>query len=247
MFRQVSFLALVAAVALAGNPLLAGGPPMLCLPIDGVTAENADECAKLFADGLESKLFPPEGRFRPLELREFANQWYLTFYIRDDVTLSEVESALEHSNFSIPRDRLHFFGHVVLEIDASATVPKEVAAGLDAIAFVSVGESEAKANCLLLTVDMPYPEKDFRAVPQALGNCTFQPNDLSSDPPSESATPVTAEQLPNYNAFQEVLAKRDANLSDIRWTAAHACRSVGGVAVQDANGKLNTAQAAVAR
>jgi len=248
MFRQLSFFAVLVAIWLGSSQARAGGPPMLCLPIDGVTAENADECTKLLTARLESKLFPKAEEFRPIEIRQFGDQWYLTFYFADDVALSEVETALEDSNFSIPRERLHFFGHVVLEIDAGSAPSKELVAGLEALEFVSVSESKAITNHLLLTVDMPYPEKDFRAVPEALGDSSFQPNDLSSDLSAKSATTVTAEQLPNHNAFQEVLAKRDAKLSDIRWTTVFACRSVGGVAVPEADGKLSkTAQAAISR
>jgi hypothetical protein len=248
MFRHLSFFAVLSAIVLASGQARAGGPPMLCLPIDGVTAENVDECTKLLTAKLESKLFPKAEEFRPIEIRQFGDQWYLTFYFADDVALSEVEAALEGSSFSIPRDRLHIFGHVVLEIDAGAIPSKELVAGLEALELVSVGASEATPNHLLLTVDMPYPEKDFRAVPEAIDDSSFQPNDLSSDLSAESSTPATAEQLPNYNAFQEVLAKRDAKLSDIRWTTAFACRSVGGVAVPQADGKLSkTAQAAISR
>jgi hypothetical protein len=248
MFRQLSFFALLAALVLARGQAMAGGPPMLCLPIDGVTAENVDECTELLTTKLEGKLFPKAEGFREIEVRQFADQWYVTFYFADDVALSEVETALEGSSFSIPRERLHFFGYVVLEIDAGASAAKELAAGLDTLEFVSVGETEAKQNRLLLTVDMPYPDKDFRRTPEAIGNATFKWNGLSSDPSAKLDVAATAEQLPKYNSFEVLLANHDAKLHDIRWTTAHACRSVGGVAVPDADGKLSkTAQAAIAR
>ena len=247
MFRQLFLIAIVTAVGFAGQAR-AGGPPMLCLPIDGVTAENVRECTKLLAAKLESKLFPKAEDFRPINVRQFGDQWYLTFYFADDVALSEVESALEGSRFSIPRDQLHFFGHLVLEIDASSIPPKDLAAGLDALAYISVGESEATPHRLLLTVDMPYPEKDFRSVPEAMAECRFQPHGVSSDPSANSAQPATAEQLPTYNSLHDVLAKREAKLSDVRWTTEFACRCVGGVAAPDADGNPSkTAQAAIAR
>jgi hypothetical protein len=237
----------MAAVGLAGTRALAGGPPMLCLPIDGITAVNVDAFTTLLATRLDSKLFPQEGKFRRLEVREFSDQWYVTFYFREDVTLGEVERALKGSSFSIPRDRLRFFGHVVLEIDAGTTAPKDLAAAMDAIEYVSIGELEVKPNRLLLTIDMPYPEKDFRAVPDAIVGAAFQWNDLSSAPSPESDSLATAEQLPTCDTLSERLARRNAKLVDIRWTTAHACRCVGGVAAEDADRKLNTAQAAVAR
>ena len=248
MFRQLSFFALLAALVFARSQAMAGGPPMLCLPIDGVMAENVDECTELLTTKLESKLFPKAGGFRAIEVRQFGDQWYLTFYFANDVTLSEVATALEGSSFSIPRDRLHFFGYIVLEIDAGASPPSDLATGLDALEFVSVSETETKQNRLLLTVDMPYPEKDFRRTPEAIGNVTFKWNGLSSDTSAKLDVAATAEQLPNCNSFEELLAKHGAKLHDIRWTTAHACRSVGGVAVPDAGGKLSkTAQAAVVR
>jgi hypothetical protein len=248
MFRQRIVFALVAALFLASGQARAGGPPMLCLPIDGVTAENADECTKLLAAKLGKMVFPGNEDFRQIEIRQFGKQWYLTFYFVEDVALIDLESALEGSNFSIPRDRLHFFGHVVLDIDAGATSPDELKAGLKAIKYVSVGESETKENRILLTIDMPYPEKDLRRAPEAVSDNAFQWNDLSSNPSAKAEAPATAQQLPNDNAFHVVLAKHGAKLHDIRWTTANACRVVGSVAVDESNGKLSkTAQAAIAR
>jgi hypothetical protein len=247
MFRQTFLIAMAVALVLSGQAR-AGGPPMLCLPIDGVTAENVDECTKLLVSGLESKLFPKVGKFRQIEVRQVGEQWYLTFYFADDVALSEVDAALEDSRFSIPRDRLHFFGHLLLEIDAGAGAANELAAGLNAFEFVAVGEQEASKSRLLLTVDMPYPKQDFRAAPEFIGNGEFTWNGLSSEPSVESDVPATAQQLPNHKAFEKLLEKHDAKLRDIRWTASHACRSVGGVAVPETDGKLSkAAQAAVAR
>jgi hypothetical protein len=248
MYRKLSFIAIVAALGLAAGQARAGGPPMLFLPLDGVTAENAAECTKLLAAKLENKVFPGNEDFRPIEVRQFGKQWYLTFYFLEDVALSDVESALEGSSFSIPRDRLHFFGHVVLAIDAGATPPDDLKADLKALEYVSVGDSETEQSRTLLTVDMPYPEKDLRRTPEAVGDNSFQWNDLSSNPSAKSDQPATAEQLPNDHLFQKVLARHDAKLHDIRWTTANACRVVGGVAVQEADGKLSkTAQAAVSR
>jgi hypothetical protein len=248
MYRKLSFVSMMAALVLAAGQARAGGPPMLCLPIDGVTTENAGECARLLADKLENQIFPGNEDFRPIEIRQFGNQWYLTFYFVEDVALSDLESALDGSRFTIPRDRLHFFGHVVLDIDAGATPLDDLKTSLEALAYVAVGSSETEQNRILLTVDMPYPEKDLRRTPEAVRQNSFQWNDLSSNPSARSNEPASAEQLPNDRHFQKTLAKHDAKLRDIRWTTANACRVVGGVAVQEADGKLSkTAQAAVAR
>jgi len=248
MFRQLLIFAMVAALFLTSGQARAGGPPMLCLPIDGVTAENADECTKLLAAKLGNKVFPGNEDFRPIAIRQFGKQWYLTFYFVKDVALSDVETALEGSSFSIPRERLHFFGHVVLEIDAGATSPDELKEALTALEYVSVGESESKENRILLTIDMPYPEKDLRRTPEAVSDNAFQWNDFSSNPSAKAESPATAEQLPTDNALHVLLAKQDAKLHDIRWTTDNACRVVGGVAAQEGDGKLNkTAQAAVTR
>ena len=42
MFRRTSQIAIAAAIALMPTLLLAGGPPRLSFPIEGVTAETAD-------------------------------------------------------------------------------------------------------------------------------------------------------------------------------------------------------------
>jgi hypothetical protein len=239
---------MVAALGIAAGQVRAGGPPMLCLPIDGVTAENVDECTKLLAAGLENKLFPGSDDFRPIEVREFGRQWYVTFFFIADVALSDMEAALKGSSYSIPRDRLHFFGHVVLEIDAGATLPKDLLASLDALEYISVGESDTKENRMQLTVDMPYPKQDLRRVPHAVNDDKFQWNNLSSDLSAKSQASATAEQLPNYSVFKAILAKHEAKLHDIRWTTANACRVVGGVAANNADGKLSkTVQATVER
>jgi hypothetical protein len=104
-----------------GIPVVAGGAygrrtPFLCLPVDGVTAENVEACTKLLNSKLEDKLFPHSSKLYGVKLIERANQWYLAFYMDHDVRLSDVQSALESTEFSIPQDRLHLFGHAILDI-----------------------------------------------------------------------------------------------------------------------------------
>ncbi len=46
MIRKLSIPTVAALFLLIPAKLMAGGPPRLFMPLDGVTAANADECAK---------------------------------------------------------------------------------------------------------------------------------------------------------------------------------------------------------
>ena len=88
-----------------------GGPPRLCLPVDGVTSATANQCADRIAQALG------ERAVGKVVVRENDKQWYVLFhYDAKRVTLAELDQALKGSAFSIPRDKLRLFGHVMLEI-----------------------------------------------------------------------------------------------------------------------------------
>ena len=57
MSFRLSLVTLAIVLGLMPLELLAGGPPRLCLPVDGVTADNADECAARLASALKDKLW----------------------------------------------------------------------------------------------------------------------------------------------------------------------------------------------
>lgn len=231
MLRTTSFFAVAAVLLLLPAQLLAGGPPWLCLPIDGVTSENVKACTDLLTSKLKTKLSPHVRQNRGFDLRQHSNQWYLTFYMGEDVGLGEVEAAVKGSPFSVPRDKLRLFGHVILQIDARKATPKQLLADLEALDYVSVAESKDKEDLLLVTVDMPYPVENGGRDRETVGWDKFQRNDFASDQSTKSESPTTARKLPGYNAFRDLVAKHNASLRDIRWSTNYACRPHGGVAV----------------
>lgn len=236
------FLILAAAfVAVLPASVLAGGPPELCLPVDGVTAENSGRCADLLTTKLAEKLWSESRQDRGLRMQQHAGQWYVTFYMKEDVGLNEVESALAKSGFSIPRDKLHMFGHTILEIDGGNTATSELLAALKSLPHTAVAESKRNGGTLLVTLDMPYPQFRNRGESASLALDTFRRNDFSSDQATKSESPATPQLLPSYSAIRDVVAKHNLRLKEIRWSTDYACRTVGCVAVPNSNPPVRTA------
>jgi hypothetical protein len=228
MCRKLLMVAALAAAALLPGRLIAGGPPWLCLPIDGVTAGNAAACTELINAKLGTKLWKHDGPYAGgATIRRDKDQQYMTFYMQEDIRLSEIEAALKGTEFSIPRDRLRLFGHVILEIDAGQTPPAALLESLGKLDQVSVAESQAEKNLLLVTAEMPYPVVRDRPKPDFIGWVKFVRNDYLSQGPSKTDSPTTRDSLPSYDGFRDLVAKHDASLKDIRWSMAHACRALG--------------------
>jgi hypothetical protein len=234
-----SLLAIVAVLLFSSKSAFAGGPPLLCLPIDGVTADSSDEATALLAERLDKKLFPGSGAYSDVEIREHNGQWYAMLYMREDIALNEIDAALKDTEFSIPREKLRFFGHVVLEIDADQTAAKTLQHELEETSYVSVVETKSKDGHLHLTVEMPYPASDSRQHRDAIFDDAFVWNGYTTDSSSESASPASAEALPDYKAFREIIAKLDARLRDVRWSTEYACRAVGCVVKPTDEGLTN--------
>lgn len=101
----------------------AGGATLLHLPIAGVTAENRDRCAELFAE-----------KFRPVLIdwkngdvkmtKEGSSDVVVLRPDRGQISLSDVESALEGSPFTIERERLEYFGLLRICIKETADYEK---------------------------------------------------------------------------------------------------------------------------
>jgi hypothetical protein len=234
MFQKLSFVAVVAVGVLLPERVFAGGPPWLNIPIDGVTAENVQACTELLASKLDHKRWQHAGSFDDkFRLLQYADQWYLTFFMGEDVALSEVERALKGSEFSIPRDRLHMFGHVILEIDARDASPQKLVSDLDGLEYVSIEESQPAKDRFLVTVNMPYPVQYERPNEASLDLGSFQWNDFASDQSVRSQPEATARMLPSLDAFRALVEKHGASLEDIRWSVHYACRAQGSVAVSD--------------
>jgi hypothetical protein len=231
MSRTLSLFTVAAVLLLSPARLIAGGPPWLCLPVDGVTPDNVKQCADLLGAKLKDKMSQHPGWDRGVEMRKHDNQYYLAFYMGEDVGLREVEAALAGSRFSVSRDRLRLFGHVILEIDARKATDKELLAALEALNHVSVAKSEHEDDLLVVTVDMPYPVEDNRRERLTAGWEKFHRNDFASDQATKSEPAATSRSLPSYEAMRSIVARHKATLKDVRWSTNYACRPLGGVAV----------------
>jgi hypothetical protein len=230
MIRNLVNGVVVAAFLLVPACLMAGGPPMLCLPIDGVTSANVEACTRLLNAKLGDKVWPHASRLQGVKVMQKSNQWYLAFYMEKDVRLSELNAALSGSEFSIPKDRLQLFGHVVLEIQSPEESRPTILTALTGIPHVAVEESKTQGDLLSATIDMPYPIDKAREEMESLDWDKFQRNDLNSTPSTQPRIPVTRQQLPGYDKIREVVMKHEASLNDIRWSNQYVCRAAGGVA-----------------
>ncbi len=239
MKRKALLLAGGALLLVLPRPAAAGGPPWLCLPVDGVTADNARECGELLGAKLESKLWQHDGPYREVRVNRHRDQWYASMSISQDVRLSEVEAALKGSPFSVPRDKLRLFGHVVLEIDAGATPAKALLAAVDALDTATIAASEEHDGRLLVTVEMPYPKAPHR---DAVGWDEFETSYVA-EPRTRETISATAGTLPGFEEFQGLAAKSDATLTDIRWSIDYWCRPLGAVTAPDRDGAGQVAQA----
>jgi hypothetical protein len=235
MVRKLTSVAVGIAAAwvlLPAAAVWAGGPPILCLPLEGVQAGNVERCTELLNERLAGKFFEHGSLPRGVKLSERSGQWYLAFYMGSDVRLSDVTSALEGSGASVPLDKLRFFGHVILEIDAPAKSRPALLTDLSALSSASVAGSKSDKDRLLVTLDMPYPVESGRSDLDSVGWVSFQRNDFASNPAKRAESPATAEKLPGHRAISDVIKKHHASLTGIRWSTDFACRALGCVAVK---------------
>lgn len=232
MYRTKStFLAASILALIARQPLLAGGPPWLCIPIDGVTSANSTAATEKIAAALGGKFYTEPAQFSGIKLLKNGEQSYLTLFMKQNVALGEIDAAVKNGPFSIPRKRLHLFGHVTLVVDLRGQSPTKLLADLETLKHVTVVKSESKDGVLLVTVDMPYPPEDRRG--ELVDWSEFERSYLSSDPATKSEPPIAAASLPTFTGFRDLVAKHEAVLQDVRWTTDYACRSVGCVATPD--------------
>ncbi len=227
MYRKISWAAVAAAIFLVPAAVRAGGPPWLCLPIDGATAEKTAAAQEPLEKKLAGKMWNREDSLRGVKFQQYRDQSYLVFHLADEVSLADVDAALKGSGLSIPRDKLHLFGHVILQIDPRKTPEQELVAALKAIEHVSVEKSESKDGMLRVTVAMPYP-KDHEGVDRAtVGWDTFVHQDFSAAGVAQTGSQAMAKQLPSYDDLRQVIEKHDAKLKDIVWSQNFACRPLG--------------------
>jgi hypothetical protein len=210
----------------------AGGPPWLCLPIDGVTEKTAPACAELLSTKLQDKLWKDGGE-RSVKVVPYEGQWYATFSMGTDVTLGEVEAALKGSKLSVAKGSLRLFGNVILEIEPQKGSAKDFVARLDEIKEVSIAKTATKEGKLLVTIDMPRPVHDPTKKLGTIGWTTFHRSDLSTEVSDRS--PQTVDDLPTAHDLQKVVSKCGGNLKDLRWSDDFRCQMLGGVVAKQSD------------
>jgi hypothetical protein len=221
--RQFGLAAVLFLVAPA--MLLAGGPPWVCLPIEGVNEANAKACAKQLASHLGD-------RVDDVMMRQSEQQWYAVVVLDERrLALSDVQAALAGSGFRVPTDQLRLFGHVTLEVDSAAQAT-QLREALNAIGFVSVEAQRNMGERMQIKVDMPYPHSMGRSranspgVPSARE--VFHRNDFASDDKARRSEPdARAKDLPSYTAFRDVIAEHGGQLLDVSWDPYWGCRMLG--------------------
>jgi hypothetical protein len=167
-----------------------------------------------------------------VEMRADGQQWYLTAPLRNShVTLQQIERAFQGSPFSVRQDRLRFFGHFILEIDARGA-DQSVRASLESLKYLNVVETRTAKGLLIATVEAPYPTHHSHSNRDVLGTDTYIWNDLSSTG-VRSEKPATADLLPSLGRIRDLLAKDRASVRAVRWSSEFACRRLGCVAVPE--------------
>ena len=230
MLRMLSSSIFAAVLFMVPQSLFAGGPPVLILPIDGVTSSNAQVCVDLLNAKLADKIWDRGGGSPTARIVERKKQSYLSIDMNTDIALSHITAALKGSEFSIPQDRLHFFGHVIFEIGAGEASQQALLKELKSLPQVSIEQSSSVNGLFQVTLDMPYPGDRGRGELNTAGWETFQRNDFASDQSKRSEPPVALDKLPRFDEIRKVVAKHDAKVKDVRWSNEYSCRPLGGVA-----------------
>jgi hypothetical protein len=229
MFRKSSLFVAGALVASLQLTALAGGPPWVSVPIDGVNAKNSQACAEKIGAALKDKIFPGSEAYSGVNIGEHNGQHYAMFHMQKDVTLSDVEAALRGTSFTIPRDKIRLFGHTVLEVQADEAQGKKLLADLESLNPVWVAESNQADKKLRVTLEMPYPAETTGGRPSQKSVGTwqkYQRNDFMQEGPKTDDVYAVAE-LPTYNTLRDTIAKSGGKLEDVRWSTQYACRAVG--------------------
>src|SRR5688572_11369245 len=135
MSRTLACLVVACVVSTASARLYAGGPARLCLPIDGVTAENSTQCASRLTEALRPAVYDD------VVMQQDEGEWYAAFNLKTDVSLSDVRDAFKGSGFTVPDHKLRLFGHVILEIQTSTASTDSLVTQLDELEHAAVDSS----------------------------------------------------------------------------------------------------------
>lgn len=224
--------AVVTVLLLSPSPLLAGGLPGVCLPVDGVTAATADACAKLIGDKLGEKV-------ERVRMRENDKQWYVLFAMNAaEFDLDKLDAALKGSRFSIPRDRTRLFCRMALEIEVGAAAEQKLLTDLKAIKHLTLEESSGGKSVLFVTVVTPYPRHSGREV-EDFGTVSFEKERFGavpSDLTPKADPPAAPRDLPTYGDLRAVVEKHGGSIKASRLKLL-GCHVQGGLIATDAKQK----------
>lgn len=230
MLRRNCHLAFALTIVLASHAH-AGGPPRLNLPLAGVDEASASACKDLLSAKLKNANWKGDAaQWNGVNVFQRGDQWYLGFYMKDDVSLADVEAALKGSTFAVDREHMRLFGHVTLVIKTDAGNDKAIETAIASIPQASVVKTERKDGDLLATIAMPYPPAEDSNRWGGAAWKVFRTGEFEGVTASKG-DPIADNALPTIDAVGDVVKSHDAKLVDVRWTSNYACRPVGGVAV----------------
>lgn len=231
MFQKLSKTVAALALVLVPAQLLAGGPAWLCVPVDGITSTNQEKCLQILGEALKASVLDFDNGHPAIQIQRHENQWYATFHPKDDVRLSEMEKSLKGTEFSIPRDRMRLFGHVILETKSPSENQAAIEKELDALEYAAVSGDKTENGAGEIIVDMPYPTEMRRSSDGVrFWGDSYQWNVLNTNT-TPAAAPATTGTLPSPKDFGKILARHDAELKDLRWSPVYHCRAIGSVTV----------------
>lgn len=225
-------LTALAVALLSPAALTAGGLPRVCLPVDGVTADNAKACTKLIAGAFGD-------RADRVELRENDEQWYALFSVNAaEVDLGKLDAAFKGGPFSVPRDKLRLFGHAVLEIDIGAASEEKLLTDLKALRNLTVEGAKRDKGVLFVTVIAPYPPHTGREVDE-FGKVSFAKERFGvekSDFGPKADPPAAPRDLPALAAMRAAAEKHGGTVKGVRLKLL-GCHVQGGVVASDVKPK----------
>lgn len=223
--------AVATVLLLSPAPLLAGGLPRVCLPVNGVTTGNANACAKLIGNAIS--------KAERIELRENDAQWYALFSVNgSEVDLDKLDAAFKGSAFSVPRDTLRLFGGAKLEIEVAEASEQKLLTDLKAVKYLTIDATKRDRGVLSVTVILPYPRHTGREV-EDFGKASFAKELFGaerSDFAPKADPPATARTLPTHADLRAVVEKHDGRLKGTRLNLL-GCHVQGGILVPDATAK----------
>ncbi len=221
------------ALCLTTVELMAGGPPRLCLPVDGVTLENAADCAKLLKVKLGDQIVSSRN-FSGVQVMPKSEQSYIVLYLDlrkrgDSLSLADIDAAFSGSKFSVPRDKICLFGQVTVEL-ACDEAPQKLLDQLASRKNIKVVSSKQVKDRHFVTLSIPFADGFTQQLFRSFGK----------DPVNHTltATPTSsADGLLQYDDLKKYCQESDVKLGDVRWSSSWHCRIFGAVTLSGSKEK----------